>query len=149
MIEVKKTDSLSPDFVKLVDLLDKELAIRDGDDHDFYHQFNHIDSIHHVIVLYTDGFPVACGAIKAYNSKTMEVKRMYCLKEKRGQGYASMVLASVENWARELGYDKCILETGINQPEAIALYKKRGYSIIKNYGQYAGLKTSFCFEKDL
>ena len=59
------------------------------------------------------------------------------------------VLSDLESWAKELGFVKCVLETGINQPEAIALYKKCGYSIIENYGQYKGVENSLCFEKIL
>jgi len=49
----------------------------------------------------------------------------------------------------ELGYEKCILETGKKQPEAIALYKKNGYKLIPNYGQYAEVENSVCFEKEM
>jgi len=41
------------------------------------------------------------------------------------------------------------LETGLRQPEAIALYNKSGYSVIPNYGQYAGKYNSLCFEKSV
>ncbi len=56
-------------------------------------------------------------------------------------------LAELEKWAAELGYNKCVLETGKKQPEAIALYKRSGYKIIPNYGQYIGIENSVCFEK--
>jgi len=79
----------------------------------------------------------------------MEVKRMFVPLEKRGKGIASIVLKELENWARELGYKTCILETGIKQPEAITLYKKNNYALIKNYGQYAEVESSACFEKQL
>ena len=79
----------------------------------------------------------------------MEVKRMYTLPEFRGQGYAAKILLELENWAKELGYKSCVLETGKRQPEAIQLYKKNGYRIIPNYGQYKGIKNSICFEKIL
>ena len=49
----------------------------------------------------------------------------------------------------ELSCEKCILETGKRQPEAIELYKKNGYRIIPNYGQYAGIENSVCFEKEV
>jgi hypothetical protein len=55
----------------------------------------------------------------------------------------------LENWAGELSYAKCILETGKRQPEAIGLYKKNGYKLIPNYGQYAEAENSLCFEKEL
>jgi GNAT superfamily N-acetyltransferase len=79
----------------------------------------------------------------------MEVKRMYTLPEYRGKGIASIVLAELEKWAAELGYQKTVLETGKRQPEAIALYEKNNYRQIPNYGQYAGVENSVCFEKEL
>ena len=93
--------------------------------------------------------PVGCGAMKEYSPITMEVKRMYTNPESRGMGIATFVLNELEKWALELGYEKCILETGKRQPEAIALYKKNGYLSIPNYGQYVGIENSVCFEKSL
>ena len=146
-LRILKTDPTNDDFVMLVKLLDAELAERDGADHSFYDQFNKIDGIGHALVLYCEDFPVVCGAIKRLEHNTMEVKRMYTLPEYRGKGLASKLLAELENWARELGYAKCVLETGKRQPEAIALYKKNGYKLIANYGQYVGIENSVCFEK--
>ena len=62
---------------------------------------------------------------------------------------ASGVLAELEQWARELGMERCILETGLRQPEAIALYERNGYEPIPNYGPYAGVANSRCFAKVL
>ncbi|GLR16410.1 GNAT family N-acetyltransferase [Portibacter lacus] len=149
MLQVKKTDALDPDFIFLVKKLDEDLAVRDGDDHDFYDQFNKIDQLKYTMVGYVGGLPVACGAIKAFDEDTMEVKRMYVNVEARGQGYASRILSALEEWAKELKYSKCILETGRKQPEAIALYKKNNYLITENYGQYKGIGNSVCFEKAL
>jgi len=147
MIKVTRTNSDHPDFISLVRLLDADLAKRDGDEHSFYAQFNKIDKIKHAVVLHEDEKPVACGAIKQYAEDTMEVKRMYTLPVCRGKGIATMVLNELEKWAAELGYAKCILETGKRQPEAISLYTKNGYVLIPNYGQYAGVENSVCFEK--
>jgi len=77
----------------------------------------------------------------------MEVKRMYTIPEWRGKGIASVILSELESWATELGYEKCVLETGKKQPEAVGLYRKNGYSQIPNYGQYEGIENSLCFEK--
>lgn len=149
MKTITRTDSDHADFIALVKLLDADLAIRDGSEHAFYAQFNKIDKIRHVVICYEGNNAVACGAIKEYDTETMEVKRMYTLPERRGMGYASMLLAELERWAKELGYKSCILETGLKQPEAIALYNKNGYQIIPNYGQYAGIENSVCFEKEV
>ena len=78
-----------------------------------------------------------------------EVKRMYTSIEGRGKGMATKVLMELEIWAKQLGYEKCILETGKRQPDAIKLYMKNGYQLIPNYGQYSGIENSVCFEKKL
>ena len=149
MINLIRTDSDNPDFIGLVQDLDADLAERDGTEHSFYDQFNKIARIKYVVVAYEDGKPVSCGAIKEYDPGTVEIKRMYTLPESRGKGIASQVLAALELWAAELSYNKCILETGKRQPEAIGLYQKNGYQLIPNFGQYAGIENSVCFEKKL
>lgn len=149
MIHIVRTDSNNQDFIELVKLLDADLAIRDGDDHAFYDQFNKLDRIKHALVLYDNEKPVGCGAIKAYEPKIMEIKRMYTLSESRGKGFAIKILSELEKWATELNYEKCILETGNKQPEAISLYKKNGYTRIANYGQYTLVENSLCFQKQL
>ena len=146
---ITRTDSQNPDFTGLVKKLDVGLAITDGHDHAFYNQFNKIDRIKYVILVYESGIAVGCGALKEYNSDTMEIKRMFVDQESRGKGIASGILVELEIWAKELSYKRCILETGIRQTEAIGLYKKNGFSLISNYGQYAGLEGSLCFEKAL
>jgi len=123
--------------------------VMDGDEHGFYDQFNKIDMLKHCIVIYDNDKALACGAIKELNSKSMEVKRMFTLPEKRGKGLASIILKELETWTKELGYEKTVLETGKRQTEAVALYNKCGYNIIPNYGQYIGIENSVCFEKEL
>ena len=149
MIKILKTTSQNPDFQHLVKLLDQDLAVRDGEEHAFYHQFNKIDSLKHCIVLFIEGKPVSCGAVKAIESDKMEIKRMYTLPEYRGQKLASLVLHHLERWASELGYTACVLETGKKQPEAIRLYEKNKYTRTPNYGQYVGVENSVCFIKML
>ena len=148
-MNIVRTNSTNQDFINLVKLLDQELAIVDGDDHAFYHQFNNIDVLKHTIVLYENNIPVGCGAIKEYDETSAEVKRMYTLPETRGKGIATKVLFELEKWAKELNYKYTILETGKRQVEAINLYKKTGYQIISNYGQYEGIENSVCFRKEL
>ena len=149
MYTIKRTNAEDSEFIKLVIELDKDLAIRDGAEHSFYAPFNAIASIKYAIVVYENESPVGCGAIKEYAENIMEVKRMYVPENKRGRGIASIVLKELENWAKESGYKKCILETGKKQPEAIRLYLKNNYTIINNYGQYAAVHNSVCFEKEI
>lgn len=147
--KILRTDAANSDFIALVKQLDKDLAIRDGDEHAFYHQFNKIDLLKNAVVLYLDDVPVSCGAIKEITPGCMEVKRMYTIPAARGKGMAAAVLAELERWAADLGCMRCVLETGKKQPEAIASYQKCGYCIIPNYGQYVGIENSVCFEKKL
>ncbi len=147
MITLVRTNSTNKDFIKLVKDLDSFLAVTDGEDHAFYNQFNQLDTIKHVLVIYSNKIPVACGAIKQFDTTTVEIKRMFTSQQARGKGLASKVLLELEKWASELNYKRCVLETGIRQIEAIGLYKKNMYVIIENYGQYAGIEESLCFEK--
>jgi putative acetyltransferase len=149
MISYLRTNSGNDDFIELVKLLDADLKVRDGDDHVFYAQFNKTSAIRHTIVAYDDDLPVACGAIKAFNDDSAEVKRMYVKESKRRMGLAKGVLAALEKWAIELGYKNLVLETGKNQPEAIQLYSSTGFQISENYGQYIGVENSVCFRKAL
>jgi GNAT superfamily N-acetyltransferase len=147
MIEILRTDSNNTDFQDLVKKLDAYLAKIDGDENAFYSQYNKIDSLNHVVVLFENSTPLACGAIKESDPNRMEVKRMYTSIDARGKGFASKVLSELEKWAGEMGYKACVLETGKRQPDAIALYEKAGYKQIPNYGQYIGVENSVCFEK--
>ncbi len=147
MTNIVRTNSENQDFINLVNCLDADLAIRDGNEHSFYQQFNEIDAIKYVVMLYNDLVPLGCGAIKELKPHSAEVKRMYVVPESRGKGLATIIVSELEKWASQLGYKKCILETGKNQPEAVALYKKNGYQPIPNYGQYKGIENSLCFEK--
>ena len=148
-INLLRTDSTHSDFKRLVEQLDAYLAVTDGDDHAFYDQYNKTDQIRHVVVAYINDEAVGCGAIKEFSPAAMEVKRMFVTPSKRGQGIALDILKELENWAYELGYAKCVLETGARQVEAVALYTKAGYVRIPNYGQYEGVGNSLCFEKVL
>ena len=147
MIHIRRTQSTDPDFQKLIKVLDRELAIRDGDEHAFFAQYNTLLNIQHVVLIMVDDRAVGCGAIKPYNEKTIEVKRMFVAEDHRSAGLATMILTELEKWATGLGFRNCILETGIRQPEAIRLYTKNRYQSIPNYGQYEGVASSVCFEK--
>ena len=149
MLTLTRTNSENPDFIHLIQFLDADLAKNNGDQNDFYAQFNKVNMIKHVIVAYDDGKAVACGAIKEFEPGVMEVKRMYTAPESRGKGIAGKILSELEAWAVELGYQKCVLETGKTQTAAIRLYEKSGYQYIPNYGQYVGVENSVCFEKKL
>ncbi len=149
MVRLIRTDSDNKDFIQLVGLLDAELAVLDGDEHTFYAQLNKTDKIKHVIIAYENDKPISCGAIREYSPTIMEIKRMYTIPGNRGKGIATKILNELEKWASELAYQKCILETGKRQPDAIWLYQKNGYKTIPNYGKYVEMENSVCFEKKI
>ncbi|WP_167616329.1 GNAT family N-acetyltransferase [Maribellus sediminis] len=147
MVSIRRTNSKDEDFVSLVAELNAFLAIMDGREHEFYNQFNQIEDIRHVVIAYVEEKPVSCGAIKAFDADSMEVKRMFTIEAYRGKGIAGRVLTELETWTQELALSKCVLETGKRLPDAIRLYTKNGYQQIPNYGQYVGMENSVCFEK--
>lgn len=147
MLNIVRTNFQNLDFIRLVHQLDAFLAITDGQEHDFYMQFNKIEKINNVLVLYENNEPIGCGSIKQIEEKIWEIKRMYTITQARGKGVASRLLFELESWARELGVEKLVLETGKRQVEAIGLYKKNNFEIMENYGQYANIENSVCFQK--
>ncbi|MDO7854108.1 GNAT family N-acetyltransferase [Hymenobacter convexus] len=149
MLRLVRTTSENADFRALVQLLDQDLARRDGAEHAFYAQFNKIAKINHAVVAYLGDEPVGCGAMKEFEAGQMEIKRMFVQPAHRGTGVAPAVLAELERWAREQKYTACVLETGKKQPEAIRLYEKSGYEFTPNYGQYIGVENSVCLRKAL
>jgi GNAT superfamily N-acetyltransferase len=154
-MKIQRTNSENKDFVRLIKELDAYLKITDEDEHDFYNQFNNIDILSEVVLIYEDiqtgskPFAIGCAAMKKFDETTVEVKRMYVSPENRGTGVAQKIMQELEDWAKELSYKKCILETGRRQEEAVKFYHKCKYNVIENYEQYKGMKNSICFEKHL
>ena len=149
MIQIIRTSAENVDFIALIEKLDEDIEVRDGSEHSFYSQFNKTDRIKHAIVVYEDQRPIGCGAFKVYKDEVAEIKRMFVNPEDRGKGIASTILKELESWAKETSFKSCILETGKKYPEAIALYKKNGFVITPNYGQYEGIEDSVCFRKSI
>ena len=142
-----RTDSTHPDFIRLVGLLDADLYERYGALLADYAQFNQIENLRYVVVLYLDESPAACGAFKVYDDTTIELKRIYVDKPYRGRGLSKILMESLERWGAEMGCDTAILETGPGQPEAISLYHGCGYRDIPNYPPYVGYDESLCMKK--
>lgn len=144
-----RTNSEHPHFRQMVNALDEDLMLRNGETQNLYHQYNKIDNISHAIVIYADDLPVGCGCFKQYNQKTVEIKRMFVLPGMRGRKLAARLLQELEEWAKEEGYETAILETGVRQLEAIRLYTTSGYELTENYDQYIGMADSLCYRKEL
>lgn len=149
MMIIHRTDSNSTDFKMLVKSLDANLAEHNGDDDAFFAQFNKIDMIKNCIVVYIDEIPAACGAFKELTENTIEIKRMFTNPEFRKRGLGSTIVKELEDWAKEIGYKKAVLETSQDLTNAISVYEKSGFQKIPNYGPYIGVDNSVCFEKEL
>ena len=148
MIEVIRTNSENLEFKKLVELLNSDLAKRDGENHPLS-QFNTISSIKYAILLKIKGEALACGAISEYDNNSMEIKRMYVLPKYRGQRIGEKILLELENWARELGKTNCLLFMGSKQPEASKLYQRNNYNLIEKYGKLKDIPDSICLSKNI
>jgi GNAT superfamily N-acetyltransferase len=142
-----RTDASNAAFIELVKVLDRVLAELDGPEHAFYAQFHMTQSLRHVVLIMHEGKAIGCGAFKPMEPSVVEIKRMFVQPEYRGQSVGTLILQTLEAWAKELGTHRCVLETGRRQPDAIRLYTKNGYQKIPNYGQYKGMANSVCFEK--
>ena len=101
------------------------------------------------LVVYDGGVPVACGAIRRHDSHTAEIKRMYVVPAARGRGLSRMVLLALEQEGRRLGVKRLVLETGLRQTEALALYKRSGFVRIASFGEYVESPLSVCMAKDV
>jgi len=150
MLHLKRTKADDPDFVYLIELLDKDLWLRYPDTQQNYVAFNSVNLDFRVIVAYDAGMPVGCGCYKeTKNDNVVEMKRIYVKENVRGKGIAKEVLSTLEQWAIEEGNHSAILETGINQPESLSLYKKIGYTVIDKYEPYVYSEESICMGKKL
>jgi len=96
-----------------------------------------------------EGRPVGCGALRRHDDDTAEVKRMYVVPDARRRGVARVVLAALEAQAGRLGYRTIVLETGVRQPEAVALYESHGYSRRPAYDSHTDHPLSICMTKRL
>jgi GNAT superfamily N-acetyltransferase len=142
-----RTDSTNTDFQNLVKSLDVTLSEHNGENDDFFAQFNTIDAIKNCVVAYIDDIPAACGAFKPFSEDTVEIKRMFTDPEFRKNGLGSAIVKELENWAAELNFKKAVLETSQDLKSAISIYEKNGFYRIPNYGQYIGVEQSVCYEK--
>ena len=146
---LQKTTATDANYIRLVTLLDADLKIKDGDEHQFFANHNKSDDIQHILLFYIENQAVACGAFKHFDAATAEIKRMFVLPEQRGRGIAHQILQALEQWAAEQNYTQIILETGKKMTDAIALYQRAGYAITPNYGQYIGVESCVCMQKYL
>ncbi|MGW7516612.1 GNAT family N-acetyltransferase [Streptomyces sp. NPDC054796] len=148
-----------PDARKLNDVVQLEYAERYGDEGDVTplepEMFDPPRGVY-LVAYDEEGHPVATGGWRAqdlndegYSDGDAEIKRMFVIREVRGQGLARRILAALEDDARAAGRTRMVLETGTEQPEAISLYTSSGYEPTKKFGHYRFEAKSRCYAKPL
>jgi len=145
------TDGRNDDFVMLCHKLDEYLNEIVGGEKQRkeYVQYNALEDIHDVILIYDDKRPIACAGFKLYDGDIAEVKRVFLTTEYRGKGISKLLMSALEDKAKRQGYSSLILETGRALTSAMGLYQKIGYRIVDNYGQYKDMRESICMRKDI
>lgn len=99
------------------------------------------------LLLLEDGEPVSGGAFFRVDAEHAEIKRVWTRGDRRGRGFARVVLTELEAEARRLGYAKVVLTTGHRQPEAVALYRGHGYTPLFDVTRPAAEIGVHAFEK--
>jgi GNAT superfamily N-acetyltransferase len=150
-MRVLHTNGCNKDFIKLCKMLDVYLnGIVGGEkQREQYLQYNTLDDIHDVVLVYENNVIIGCGSFKYYDDITAEIKRVYIIDDYRGKGISKIIMGTLEKKAKHKGYTKIILESGAPLKEAMGLYKKLGYVIIDNYGSYKCMKDSICMQKNI
>lgn len=146
-----RTDGKNQDFIENCRLLDMDLDRRVGKvvKREKYTKYNQLDEIREAIVVYDGKKAVGGGAIRRYDDKNVELKRVFVHPEYQGQGIGSRLVSMLMEWAVELGYERMILETGELLAESCAVYRKLGFEVIPNYGPYVNMPESLCMAKEL
>lgn len=149
MPEFIRTTSDNPDFQNLTSELDDELCRIYNTNKEDYEEYNRITGLPTVVLAYENNIAIACGCFKQFDAHRLELKRMFVKPGFRGRGIASMMVDELEKWGKELGYGTMILETGKGQPDAIALYRKLGYTDIPHFGEFPEESRSVCLGKKI
>ena len=144
------TNGENPDFIELCRGLDDFLNELVGGEENRaeYVPYNRLSDIHDAIVAYDGEIPVGCAAFKKYDDECAEVKRVFIKQEFRGKGISRELMKRLENTAKEQGFRFFILESGESLVAAMSLYRKIGYEVIPNYGQYKDMPDSVCMKKE-
>lgn len=145
------TDGSNQDFIRLCRELDAYLNELVGGEENRaqYLPYNQLAGIHDVVLAYDGDRPVGGAGFQRYDAECAEVKRVYVRKEYRGQGISKEIMKKLEQKAKRKGFSFFVLESGEPLVEAMALYRKIGFQVIPNYGQYQDMPDSICMKKKL
>ena len=149
-VVVQRADILSPTARILVEALNTELSGRYPEEGACHFRLD----AHEVsggqgafLVAFRSGKPVGCGAVRRIETQTGEIKRMYVVPQERGQGVGRAILHAIET--RALRLSRLVLETGVRQAEAQALYQRAGFLQIAPFGEYVDSPLSICMAKNI
>jgi putative acetyltransferase len=151
-IEVRREDLESQVAKTLITALNAELtATYPGEGETFFglESAEVADGQGAFLVAYLRGVPVGCGAIRKLDPQDAEIKRMYVDPAARGHGVGRRLLAALEAEAGGLEVARVVLETGLRQHAAIALYRGCGFEHIAPFGQYVDSPVSVCMAKTI
>jgi len=152
-IAIARADLASPVSLALIAELNAELAAmypEAGATH-FSLESNQVSAGRGAfLVMHRNGSPVGCGALRLIDDETAELKRMYIVPTARSLGLGRRLVDALEAEARTLGVRRLVLETGVRQLAALALYRAVGFSSIPLYGEYClSPDTSVCLGKNI
>jgi GNAT superfamily N-acetyltransferase len=154
-VQIRQRPITHPDAALLVEQVQGEYVARYGSRDDTPIPAGYFEEPDGAFFVGYDGrTPIATGAwrrrsdVEAHGAAdTAEIKRMYVVAGRRGEGLARQMLAHLEQTAAAAGIEVVVLETGMRQPEAIALYESSGYTEIPGFGYYREAALSRCFAR--
>jgi GNAT superfamily N-acetyltransferase len=134
-----------PDAQRLIAAMGDELTQRYGDGGLSPASPHEFEPPGVLLVADVDGVAVACGGIRPFGETGGEVKRMFVEPAHRRRGLSRVLLAALVEHARAQGMTRLLLETGTEQPEAVALYESEGWEPVAPYGHYADDPRTRCY----
>lgn len=148
-VEIEFVGSDNADFRALAAKLDAYYFTLVGEVQLQYAEPNRPENMSALAVAYDGKTPIACGAWKAMDGETAEIKRIFVEPAFRRQGVATALVRALEESAAASGRRKLILETAVDTPNSHCLYLSLGYQIRNYYGSPAGAENCLCFEKEI
>jgi putative acetyltransferase len=147
---IRETDPREPDVQALIAALDEYAAAL------YPAESNHLDPVEELVKThvyfvgaYVDDRLVGCGAVKRMAGGYGEIKRMYVSPDARGKGVGGQILFALEQHLIAHDIRVARLETGVDNTEALGLYRKLGYEMTGPFGCYVDDPLSVFMQKTL
>lgn len=148
-MEIRFVTADSTDFRELAAQLDAYYFTLVGDIQLKYAEPNRPENMNALAVAYEGETPIACGAWKAVDADTAEIKRIFVSPKHRRCGVATALIRALEEDAVRCGRRKLILETAVDTSQSHQLYFSLGYQLRDYYGSPAGAENCLCFHKEM